>query len=160
MRTVIKTLIFLMVLQLSLAAGSFDEFLYKHSFVATDDPKHRSALKLFDTVLEKDNSMKKGYRPIFIKEADWLKPGYLGLAFSTPFACVIFMNTNIEADKMRYDSIVVHEILHCLGYGHHPNPHDIMFAYSMNEEDQYVSSYWYLSEIKKHRFPSPIQESK
>jgi hypothetical protein len=70
-------------------------------------------------------SYERKFIPIWITEAD-LREGVLGVAFPTMVGCPIVLDRNKIVDDNMLAHVVIHEYLHCMGYGHSYYFYDVM----------------------------------
>lgn len=122
-----------------LVYSTYAFFMFKNSYIEKiDTPSYGEYTK---TVLEEFNSMgqnkiisfdKKEYgRPISIHDMpDILEesnPEVLGMAYPGLEGCTIFVKK--KQFWLDYRETLIHEYLHCMGYNHSINKHDIMYKY-------------------------------
>lgn len=99
----------------------------------------KKVLDKFNKLGDNKAVMKDGYRPIYIVEGD-LTPGAVGVAYRLPLYCVIVVERNMP--YYIYDQVLLHEYVHCFGYGHVEDDKDLMNAY--------VSPYFDEKSIEKY----------
>lgn len=132
----------------------------KVSYLASIETNELSRLKTFQALnkfnffVYQDIVPRTGYRPIHIKEMARGSLLYklahktvVGIAFAMPHACYIYLNPEAEAYEKNYDWLVIHEYLHCLGYEHVDNKHDVLYK-SSNRYDATVSTIGYAYSLR------------
>lgn len=126
-------------------SGIFNSFYAKHSYISSINIDKSIEIEFMNNAKVKPLNRTSGWRPIFINESDYMPEKTLGYALPTPLFCVVFISPDIK-DRRLYKLVLLHEILHCYGYLHSPNPKDLMHKF-LYDERQIKSLYWYLFDI-------------
>lgn len=103
---------------------------YKHSYIHyIDTPKWgnervKKSLDKFDRLGHNKLVNYEGYRPIFIVQKE-LGINGAGVAIPLPAFCIIGIDPSVGDNY--FDQVLLHEYLHCFGYGHNfKNKYDLM----------------------------------